>query len=207
MALGDPYISRDSFKKYATIPGEVSDDQIDDALSSVAEEVNTHTGRQFHDAGSASARVYRARDADVVSVDDFHTTAGLVVKTDDDEDGVFETTWTEGTDFQLEPLNGVVEGKPGWPYWVIRAVGEKRFPISTTKRALLQVTARWGWASVPKPVLQANRILGSETFGLKDAKFGVAGFGEFGVVRVRDNPMAMAKLEPYCRTPLMAGED
>jgi hypothetical protein len=40
---------------------------------------------------------------------------------------------------------------------------------------------------------------------LKDAPFGVAGFGEFGAVRVRNNPRAMALLQPYRRLPVLVG--
>lgn len=199
MAIGDPYISVAQLKSYLSIPDTVDDVEITDVLDSVSEEIESHCGRQFNDAGAASARLYFAEDFEVVYIDDLHTTIGLIVETDDDGDGTYETTWSS-SDYQLEPLNGVVEGKPGWPYWVVRAVG-RSFP--TGRRAGVRVTARWGWATIPPPVKQACRILGAETLKLREAPFGVAGFGEFGVVRVRSNPMAAAKLAPYVRTPLL----
>lgn len=205
MALGDPYITVADWKAYVKIADAVDDNEIQDVIGSVSAEINTHTGRQFQDAATATARVYRTEDTGLIYVDDFHTTTGLIIKTDDDADGTYETTWTSD-EYQLEPLNGIVEGVTGWPYWVVRAIDERQFPMAANGRALIQVTARWGWASVPKPVKQACRILASETFGLKDTKYGVAGFGDFGVVRVKDNPMAMSKLEPYCRTPVLGGE-
>ena len=41
------------------------------------------------------------------------------------------------------------------------------------------------------------------TFKLKDAPFGVAGMAEWGVVRVRANPMAMAMIAPYRLHPVL----
>lgn len=205
MAIGDPYVSRDALKEYLKFKDndDVDNDLLDDVMDSITAEINNHTGRQFNDAGSASARVYRTEYTDMLLVDDFHTTTGLIIKTDDDADGIYETTW-ESDEYQLEPLNGVVEGVPGWPYWVIRAVdGERQFPVSSTKRALAQVTARWGWASVPKPVLQSYKILASDTFGLKDTRFGLAGSNEFGGIRVGENASATRKLQPYIRIPVL----
>jgi hypothetical protein len=121
---------------------------------------------------------------------------GLLVAVDSDGDGVFETTWT-AADYELRPLNGIVGGQPGWPYNQIRAVGSKCFP-RCSRRAVLQVTARWGWAAVPAPVHEACLIVASETVKLRDAPFGVAGYGDYGAIRVRNNPMAMGMLAPYC---------
>lgn len=208
MAIGDPYLSRDALKLYLKFKSgdDVDNDLLDDVIASISDEINLHCGRQFQDAGAASARLYRTSDPGLLYVDDFHTTTGFVVETDEDDDGVFETTWSSD-EYQLEPLNGVVEGTTGWPYWMIRAIdGDRQFPRSSVRRANCRVTARWGWSAVPSPVKQASRILASDTFGLKDARFGVAGSSEWGVLRVRDNPMAASKLERYVRIPLLAGE-
>lgn len=202
MALGDPYVTLKKLKGYEGVPDEVDDEVLTDALASVSREIEGHTGRQFNTDDTASPRLYVVEDRRVVLVDDFHTTDGLVVETDADGDGVFETTWT-AADYQLEPLNGIVDGRPGWPYSTIRAVGVRVFPQSRHERATLRVTARWGWAEVPDPVRQACLILAAETAKLKDAPFGVAGYGDYGPVRVRDNPKAMAKLARYVLDPVV----
>jgi hypothetical protein len=46
-------------------------------------------------------------------------------------------------------------------------------------------------------------MLAEETFKMKDAPFGVAGFSDFGAVRVRDNPKVMSLLNRYIRTPIL----
>jgi hypothetical protein len=196
MAIGDSYASLPELKDRLGITDTVDDERGNDALESASREIESACGRQFNQTASATARIFYPHDACWATVDDFYTLSGLVVATDGGDDGTYETTWT-AADYQLEPLNGVFDGEQGWPYSEIRAIS-RSFPTGV-RRAPLQVTAQWGWAAVPAPVRQACLILAAETLKLKDAPFGVAGFGEFGAVRVRDNPMVAKKLAPYMR--------
>lgn len=196
------YAELEELKSYLRIDSgdDADDSELTDALTSASRGIDDVCQRQFSDAVTPSARTYRPVDGSLVKVDDFHTTVGLVVKTDSSGGGVYGTTWP-AADFQLEPLNGVVAGSAGWPYWKVRAVGSGRFPCA--RRASVEVTARWGWAEVPAQVKQACLIVAAETFKLRDAPFGVAGFGDFGAVRIRDNQMAMTKLQPYIRDAVL----
>ena len=151
--------------------------------------------RQFNKTTTASARVFNPTSTTMAVVDDFHTTTDLVIATDGGSDGTYEQTWTS-SNYQLEPLNGIVGGESGWPYNRIRAVYGLTFPCYWT-RAPIQVTAQWGWTAVPASVKEACLVVAEETFKLKDAPFGVAGVAEWGVVRVRSNPLAMAMISRY----------
>lgn len=205
MVLGTPYATLSELKVYANATKDTFDALLTDALDAATRGIEAVCHRQFNDADTASARtipVSKVLTANVAYVDDFSTTTGLVIVTDDDGDGVFETTWS-ASDYQLEPLDGIVDGRPGWPFTRIRAVGSLSFPQPTNQRSTLRVTARWGWSAVPKPVKQACLIAAEELYKLKDAPFGVAGFGEYGQLRVRENPMVMSKLAPYIRTPIL----
>ena len=201
MALNAPYATLAELKSYANATKITHDALLADALDAASRGIELVCHRQFNDAGSASARVYFPEDSGLVEVDDFHTVTGLVVKSDDGDDGAYETTWA-ATDFDLRPLNGIVSGQTGWPYNEIWAVGNRWFP-RCARRASIEVTARWGWATVPKPVKQACLIIAEELYKLKDAPFGVAGMDSYGTVRVRENPMAMKKLMPYIHHPIL----
>jgi hypothetical protein len=206
VALGANYATAADLKGYLGQSGSdtTDDTQLTDALNSVSREIEKFCNRQFNDAGSATARVYYPDGYYCTVVDDFSTTTGLVVKVDSAGDGTFATTWA-ATDVQAEPLNGIVDGESGWPFWKLRAVNNT-FPCYWPgSRAPLQVTARWGWTAVPAPVKQACLILAAETFRLKGAPFGVANMDQFGPIRVRDNPMAAKKLAPYVLNPVLVG--
>jgi hypothetical protein len=193
MALGDPYVTAAELKTYLNITGATDDALVLQAVNSASRQIERYCGRQFNKTTSATARVYRTDRCDQVQVDDFHTTTGLVIKNDTADDGTYAETWSS-SDYVLEPFNGVEDGVTGFPYRKIVAVESTRF--YTGPRARVEVTAQWGWTAVPDVVKQATYILAAQIFGLKNATLGVAGFGEFGVVRVRDIPQVAALVDP-----------
>lgn len=198
MALGDSYATLTELKTRLDIADSTDDDRLTASLASASRELEAWCARQFNDAGAATARTYRPAGGCRALVDDFSTTTGLIVETS--TDGTTWTTWST-TDYQLEPLNGVVDGLSGWPYWRIVAVGGRWFP--EYRWTTVRVTARWGWTAVPAPVKEACMMIAAETFKIGDAPFGVAGFGEFGAVRVRMNTRAQSLLAPYQRNPVL----
>lgn len=201
MALGDSYATLPELKaRYTEILGSAEDAALTNALAVASRGIEHVCGRQFNKTDTPSARVFHPETQCWTRVHDFHTTSGLIVATDGGGDGTYETVWA-ATDYQLEPLNGIEGGESGWPYYSLRAVGGRQFPCN--RRASLQVTAQWGWTAVPAGVKEACLAVASETWKLKDAPFGVAGVAEWGVVRVRANPLAMAMIAPYCRDPVL----
>lgn len=203
--LGTSYATVEALKARLQIVDDSENDALESALATASRGIESYCGRQFNRDDTTSPRLFQpARHLAIV--DDFHTTDGLVIETDPRQDGSFTTTW-EAADYQLEPLNGVVDGQPGWPWWKIRTAGRRHhFPPCGigAHRATLRVTAQWGWATVPAPVVESCLIIAAECWKLKDAPLGVAGVADFGVLRVRDNPMVGTKLGPYQRNPLLA---
>ena len=181
------------------------DTPLTNALAAASLAIEGYCGRQFNDAGSASPRVYYPDTLTLIEVDDFSTTAGLIVAQDFSNAGTY-TTILSSANYQLEPLNGVVDGTPGWPYYRIRII-QTWNPLWYTSigdpRTSIQITAQWGWSAVPAPVSEACLMLAEETFKMKDAPYGVAGFSQYGAVRVRDNPKIEALLMRYVRTPIL----
>lgn len=217
MALGSNYATRDQFKDYLKIPpGKTTyDDLLDDCLDTSSREIESCTHRQFNrpdDDDEPTQRIYyplkgSARNlgylltgggAAYVHVDDFYSTDGLIVE-------VFGQIWTPD-EYELHPLNGIVDGQPGWPWYQIRATLGPRYRGIPWGAAPVKVTARWGWSSVPSPVHQACLLKAAHTFQLKDAPLGVAGVDSFGApMRVRDTDSASRKLKPYVKQPVLVG--
>lgn len=196
------YATLAELRAYVGIPvADTADDvTLTLALDAAAAQIDAYCGRSFAADATATDRLYTADANGVVDVDPISTTTGLVVKTDDNGDGTFETTWTLGTDFRLEPTNVT---NPTKAYTRIVALGTRWFP-RLTYRPGVQVTAKFGWPGgvAPSPVKQANLLLGMKLFKRKDAPFGVAGSVEFGSeVRILPGDMdAERLLKPYRRT-------
>lgn len=189
-----------AFLKPGGFDAAANDTVIGYATNAANQAVVQFCGRNFDKIaeGSETARVFYPRNGCVVVVDDFWSTTNLVVKTDEGDDGTYETTWTTG-DYQLEPLNGR-ENDIAVPYTRIRAVESRSFP-TCGRRPSVQVTAAWGWTAVPDAVFQATLIKAARLFHRKDSPQGVAGFDQFGAVRISkaEDPDVSALLDPFRR--------
>jgi len=184
----------------------LDDDLIDNCVGAASRLIDGYCNRRFWQSGTAEARIFQAEDSFYCSIDDIAGTA-LTLKSSTQADGTFDLTWSR-SDYQLEPLNGNLDGLT-WSYDKIRAVGDYLFPTVNAnygEQALVQVTAVFGWPSVPEPVTQATIIQASRIFKRYDSPLGVVGFGDLGQIRVSrylDPDMAQL-VEPYRRMRIFA---
>jgi hypothetical protein len=179
---------------------------LDGAVSAAGGLVDDWCGQQF-DQTSATARTFVPQDWCVLHLPPpsrISSTTSLVVKTDMGGDGTYETTLS-ATDYLLEPTAEYVSGVQR-PWRTVRSLNGARFPVLPYGKATVQITALWGWAAVPAAVKQATFIVAADLWKAKDAAFGVAGFGEFGAVRVgsRINPQAQVLLAPFVENARLA---
>lgn len=198
-------ITNTNLKSWLGISDSTDDTTITFAVNAANSAVVEYCGRTFDKttSGSETARVYRPQHGRLVYTDDFWQTTNLVVKTDTTDDGSYDTTWTIGTDFVVEPANGLLYGRHT-PYYRIQAVGNRDFPCS--ERYTVEVTATWGWTAVPDPVTEAALIKGARLFKRKNSPEGVlGGWAEYGAVRItsREDPDCMMLLAPYRRPELV----
>jgi len=208
MPITNGYATRNQIKAALRIgtADTIDDDLIDNCAGAASRLIDGYCNRQFWSVGSATTRVYMAENDFYCHIDDIAGTA-ITLKTSGATDGTFDVTWTP-SDYQLEPLNGRLDGLQ-WSYDKIRAVGDYLFPTvngNYGEQALVQLTAVFGWPSVPEPVTQATIIQASRIFKRYDSPLGVAGFGDLGAIRVSrflDPDMAQL-VEPYRRMRLFA---
>ena len=208
MAITNGYATRNQIKAALRIgtADNIDDDLIDNCAGAASRLIDGFCNRKFWAVGSATTRVYQAEDSFFCSIDDISGTA-LTLQTSTNADGVFDTTWTP-TDWQLEPLNGDLDGI-AWAYDKIRAIGDYLFPTVNANygsQALVKVTAIFGWPAIPEPVTQATIIQASRLFKRYDSPLGVAGFGDMGAIRVSRalDPDVAQLVEPYRRMRLFA---
>jgi hypothetical protein len=208
MPITNGYATRNQVKAALRIgtADTLDDDLIDNCVGAASRLIDGYCNRRFWQTGTAEARIFQAEDSFYCSIDDIAGTA-LTLKSSTQADGTFDLTWSR-SDYQLEPLNGNLDGLT-WAYDKIRAVGDYLFPTVNAnygEQALVQVTAVFGWPSVPEPITQATIIQASRIFKRYDSPLGVAGFGDLGAIRVSrflDPDMAQL-VEPYRRMRIFA---
>jgi hypothetical protein len=196
LAISNGYATLVQVKAALRITDNVDDTLLEMAIESASRAIDGHAGRYFYSSGTAT-RVFSADDAWVCQIDDLAGTA-ITLKSDPNADGTWNYTWAR-SDYQLEPVNGVVDGLQV-PYTRIRAIDNYNFPVLNDE-ALVEVTGVFGWASVPTAITQACVIQSSRIFKRLDSPLGVAGFGDMGAVRVSRylDPDVEQLVAPYRR--------
>jgi len=193
MAIANGYCTLAEVKAALRLTDNVDDTLIEGAIESASRRIDGVTGRWFYKTASTAISMYPVDSYNVSTQDMANTT--IIVKTDDDGNGTFETTWTQGTDYQLEPLNASLNGKP---YNRIVAIGGKTFSIQNNPDTpLVQVTAYWGWDAVPHDIRQAALLLSIRGFARYNAALGVVGFADMAIQVRAVDPDVRDLLAPY----------
>ena len=201
MAITNGYCTQNELKGFVGIPTSDSgdDDLLDDAVNAASRQIDAFCGRIFYAQGAATARKFFTNDPYRLRVDDISSETGLVVKLDDDDDGTYEVT-VASSEFQLLPINGVVGGILISPFYIIELFcgGSQEWPMDfSSNRPRAEVTAKWGFPSVPEQIRQATLMLASELFAMRNAPLGVAGVGDFGVVNIQQNREITRMIAPF----------
>jgi hypothetical protein len=187
MAITNGYATLTEIKNYMSISDSTDNDLLENLVESASRSIDRIANRRFYLDATASARLYRAYSNIFVYVDDIGTTTNLVVAVDENGNGTYSKTLTLNTDYILDPLTSQSLNRPFTQLTMVS--NTETWPIfpgltSNGLRPGVQVTARWGWPSVPDDINMACLILTADLYKRKDAPGGILGLGDLGVVRM-----------------------
>jgi hypothetical protein len=169
------YASVDDLREYLGYQNTNADDPLlGDALLAAEEAVNDYTGRTFGAVASSTARIFDGGTSRVL-IDDAATLSAVEYSAD-------RQTWTTlaTTDWWAEPANST-------PKTVVQAI--------TPLARYVRVTGTWGHAAtVPAQVKRATLMIAARLHKRRESVEGVAGFGDFGVVRISRTDADVATL-------------
>jgi hypothetical protein len=153
-------------------------------------ELSNGCQRQFVVATTATARRFVAESSELVRMDDC-TTVTLVTSSG---------ATVASADYQLEPLNGRSVTGEAMPYDRIRLLsGSWDFGSSNAREATISITATWGWASIPYPIIEAHKILTKDILSNRDVRFGLVAITDAAGVGARTNPVVASAVNAYRR--------
>jgi Phage gp6-like head-tail connector protein len=177
MAISNGYATLAQVKSALRITDSVDDTLLEQAIESASRRIDGYCGRWFYKTAQTAIKVYPFDYYNVPTQDIANTTVTVAVSTQGN--GVYDQTWTQGTDYQLEPLNASLNNDP---YNRIVAIGGKTFPIQVTPNVpYVQITAQWGWQNVPIDVTQACVLLSIRQFARLNAALGIVGFNDMAI--------------------------
>lgn len=199
------YCSMEELKSRLAITDTDDDYEIQVAIHTVTDWINSYCGRHFYQI--TEARTYRPDNVWTLMIDDITTCTS--VDLDYDGDGIYETHWTEGSNFQLlhyENSYNVNSRGIQRPRNYLQVLSSAQATTSGqwlpwlwpfTRQDRVKVTGTWGWPQIPPNVTHAALILAADLFKSKDAPWGVAGVSDLGMVKVQSNPWIVELLRPY----------
>jgi len=187
MAIVNGYATLVGIKAYLSISDSTDDTLLENLVESASRSIDKIANRRFYADTSATVRLYRAYSDVFVYTDDISSTTGLIVKLDEAGNGTYTKTLTLNTEFILDPLTAEALGRPFTQLTMVS--NTESWPIfpGLTQNGLrpgVQVTAKFGWPSVPSDVNVACLILTADLYKRKDAPGGVLGLGDLGVIRM-----------------------
>lgn len=203
MSITNGYLTIDEATEYVGRSDVRDPADLEDVVTAASRLIDRHCGRHFYQV-AATARIFDSDDSYCVNFGPFNDLVSLTsVKTDDNEDGVYETT-RSATTYQLHPVGASTMAPAVWPYTSLRMLGGQTLPyLSTTgRRGLIEITGTWGWPAVPPEVKQACRIIVAEVNKLRDAPLGSYSGPMDTASFVRNNfpPRARDLLSPFRQT-------
>lgn len=162
------YVTEDEVKAAAQLLGETfADGDLDIIRPAVCRAIDAYKKTTFYP--HTGVRYYTPkRGAWSLPIYDLNTLTTLEV--DADGDGTWETSWTNGSDFYLEPANA---SDDGIPYNLVR-LNDYASPTFPHTRNSVKITASWGWAETPpQVVLAAQKLCVRELHQLRSAPLGI----------------------------------
>jgi len=176
---------------------DYAEPMMEQIINATSRWIDQYTGRRFYAA--TETRYYTPDSYSVCEVDDLLTVTTL--KTDQNGDGTYGTTWTANTDYYLWPYNATLEGKP---YMEIQQSPNGNYNFDPHIRKSVQVAGSFGFCATgshPAAVKEACLLLSARWYTRKDAPFGVSGpnaQGEQVIINQFDNDVKWL-LRPYRR--------
>ncbi len=194
MAITNGYCTLNEVKAALRLSDSIDDTLIENSVEGASRRIDGYCGRFFYKTAATAVNLF-AKDSYRLPVNDISSTTGLIVKLDSDGNGTFEQTLTLNTDYIVEPTDYAILGRP---IRLINMIGGATFPMTSVPAIpLVQVTAQWGWNTVPDDVREACVLLSIRQFARYNAALGVMAFADMAITVRAVDPDVRDLLLPY----------
>lgn len=196
MTISNGYATLAEFKAryYAGSSSTTDDTVVENVIEAVSRWIDHFCNRRFHTTSSDETRYFTAEFDDLLLTND-DIVSITTLATDEDGDRTYETTWA-ATDYDLEPFNASLDGRP-YTRIAVTPNGDNAFPVDIAKG--VKVLGKFGYSATPDAINEACLIQSGRIFKRKDSPFGVAGVNDFGQMQMVSalDPDVKALLMPF----------
>lgn len=151
MAITNGYGTLAEYKDRHDIDDSEDNTAIEAYITAISRLIDGIRGERFFANSTDETRYFTAMDSEAL-----FPQMGIVsittLKTDNDEDGTYEYTWTADTDYYLQPYNASLNSEP-YKWIEIAPNGSYSFPKRVQKG--VQIVGKFGWSSAPSYISEA----------------------------------------------------
>jgi hypothetical protein len=188
------YSTLAEIKAHLNIPTATTtyDTELEQGIEAASRFIDSYCNRRFYKSPADETFYYTPRSGRLCFIDELIDITSI--KTDDDFDGIYETTWTS-SDYYLMPYNMT-------PKTSIELTLRGGYFFYPHLPKSVQVVGKFGYsATAPLDVKMACIIEASRLFKRRDAILGIAGTSQFGQVKLMDemDPDVRKLLRSYAR--------
>lgn len=194
MAVVNGYVTLSEVKAALRLTSAGDDARIEGCIEGASRAIDEICGRTFFTSVSAIRVFAPSADLRTCLFDDCAAPPAVASWT-----GTGWVALTSGVDYQLLPVSAAQTGRP---YTGVEMITGRNFfaPSIASVRRTVQVTALWGWPTVPHAVREACRLQAINLFKRADSPGGVVS-GDFGAFRIpRIDPDVAMLVKPLKRT-------
>jgi len=174
MAVTEAYASAPEYRGRTTKTDTGDDETIVEQLVAVSRLIDRECERFFGIDAAVVMRLYDGNGLTRLYIDDVATVTGLIVKADLDDDFAFvgaDETLTKDTHYWIGPANAAL-GPEVSPYRFLDIVpANARLNVWPEGPRKVQVTAAFGWPSVPPAIKEATILVTRELRDLEESGF------------------------------------
>lgn len=204
------YVGLEELKSRNSVPqtNHADDYEWAMAISAASGWINRYCGQHFYPI--TEVRTFPITNIYYLPIDPVVPGSITEFAVDYNGDGVYDTIWTEGANYQLyrqDNTYNINDLGVARPFDLVKVIlgtpvtpqGGEFFPFvwPFTQDNRVQITATWGWAAIPPEVTHACTLLATQLFKEKDSPWGIAGVSDLGAVRVQASPWIADMLRPY----------
>jgi len=155
---------------------DTTDDTVlNQRVEAISRAIDYLTGTRFYATSADESRYYSTPHGQLFLCPD-HILSITTLQTDEDGDLDYDYTWSNTTDYILEPYNAALETPPR-PYTRIRTMVSGRYAFPTIPKGT-KITGKFGYstaANQPPQIKAATLLAAQKLFMRKGAPFGIAG--------------------------------
>lgn len=197
------YVEPEQLKELIALDGtSYADDAVLSACHAACRTIDQTCHRRFWlDADASQIRTYTPMMLRLLEIDDLFALTSVTI--DRAGTGVYSETWTQGTDFILEPQDVPYDITPSpWERIRVRILRGKWLPVGI--EASVKVTGQFGWPVVPPDVVFCAAILAAKLLRrVREAPFGIVAVGgmDTGIAAriAKSDPDVAPILDDYTR--------